>query len=372
MTAHVVHILSSFGMGGQERVAFDLAVSQLRAGWRVTAVSLEPPPDGPLADEFRAAGIAVERVARARPGVDPILILRIARWMREQDAELAHTHNRMALIYGAPAGRLAGARVIHTKHGKNPKGGTRLAAAKLAARCVDAFVAVSPETATFARERNEVDERRLIVIPNGIELRRFYPDAGARERVRRELGITAEARVVGTVGRVAAEKNQALLVRAMAPLVGPNVHLIIAGDGPLMAQLSALVDTLGVARFVHLLGARRDVPEVLNALDVFALSSDTEGLPLVVLEAMATGLPVVSTSVGGIPTVLDEGQTGFLVPAGDDAMLRDRLAALMANPSASRACGNGARSAAITRYSADRMQSDYLELYSRLLSAKPR
>lgn len=372
MTAHVVHILSSFGMGGQERVAYDLAVSQLRAGWRVTAVSLASPPDGPLADEFRAAGIAVDSVARSLPRVDPILILRLAHWMRRHDAELVHTHNRMALIYGAPAARLAGARVVHTKHGRNPRGGTRLAAGKLAARFVDAFVAVSPETARVARDRNEVDERRLIVIQNGVELGRFHPDPGARERVRRELGIAVEARVVGTVGRVAAEKNQALLVRAMAPLVGPNVRLIVAGDGPLMAQLSALVGTLGVARFVHLLGARRDVPEILNALDVFALSSDTEGLPLVVLEAMATGLPVVSTSVGGIPTVLDEGRTGFLVPARDEAALRDRVAALTADPAGCRACGDGARSSAITRYSAVRMQRDYLELYARVLSTSPR
>src|SRR5689334_2910648 len=104
MNAHVVHILSSFGMGGQERVAFDLAVSQLRAGCRVSALSLAPPPDGPLAAEFRAAGAQVDRVARPRPGVDLILILRLARWLRQHRVDLVHTHNRMALIYGAPAG----------------------------------------------------------------------------------------------------------------------------------------------------------------------------------------------------------------------------------------------------------------------------
>ena len=178
----VVHVLSSFGMGGQERVAFDLAVSQQRAGCHVTALSLAPPPDGPLA----AAGIDVERVARAKPGVDPVLIVRLARWMRRERVELVHTHNRMALIYGAPAGWLARARVVHTKHGNNPRGGTRLIAGNLAARCVDAFVAVSEETAAFARKRREIDERKLMVIPNGIELGRFHPDPAARQRVRRE------------------------------------------------------------------------------------------------------------------------------------------------------------------------------------------
>ena len=371
MTARVVHVLSSFGMGGQERVAFDLAVSQLRAGWRVTALSLAPPPDGPLAAEFVAAGVEVERVARPRPGVDPWLVLRIARWLRRHGVELVHTHNRMALIYGAPAARLAGARVVHTKHGNNPRGGTRLIAGNFAGRFVSAFVAVSPETAEFARKRREVDERRLLVIPNGIELGRFHPAPAGRERIRRELGIAGDTWVIGTVGRIAVEKNHALLVEAMAPLLGPTTHLVIAGDGQLLPELRERVASLGVTEYVHLLGARRDVPDILNALDTFVLSSDTEGLPLVIPEAMATGLPVISTRVGGVPSVLDEGQTGFLVEPRDAQALRDRAARLRADPTATRACGERARAAAIARFSAERMQREYIDLYNRVLASEP-
>jgi glycosyltransferase involved in cell wall biosynthesis len=370
MKAHVAHILSSFEMGGQERVALDLAASQVRADYKVTALSMAPPPDGPLAAEFRAVGAEVDRVARPRPGVDPMLVLRLARWLRKNAVDLAHTHNRMALIYGAPAGRLSRAAVVHTKHGNNPRGGTRLVAGKLAARFVDAFVAVSPETAQFARSRNEVDERRLSVIPNGIELGRFHPEPAARERIRAELGIGAGDWVVGTVGRIAVEKNQALLLRAVAPLLGPAARLVVAGDGPLLPSLSELAGSLGIAGFVHLLGVRRDVPDLLNAMDLFVLCSNTEGLPLAVPEAMATGLPVVSTSVGGIPTVVDEGETGFLVPVGDEAALRDRIARLQADPAMSRAWGDRARSAAVARFSAERMQRDYLELYERVLSRR--
>jgi glycosyltransferase involved in cell wall biosynthesis len=367
---HVAHVLSSFGMGGQERVAYDLATSQLRAGWRVTALSLAPPPDGPLAAEFQAAGAEVVRVARERPGVDPMLVLRLARWLRKHRVDLVHTHNRMALIYGAPAARLAGARVVHTKHGKNPRGGTRLLLGNAAGRLVDAFVAVSDETAVVARQRREVAERKLLVIANGIELGRFHPDPAARERVRRELGIGADAWVIGTVGRVAAEKNQALLLRAAAPLLAPEVRLVVAGDGPLLPSLTELAGSLQITRVAHLLGARRDVPAVLNALDVLAMSSDTEGLPLVVLEAMATGLPVVSTRVGGIPNVIDEGQTGLLVPAGDEAGLRDRLAMLRDDRARARTMGARAREVTVARFSAERMQRDYLELYARVLQRK--
>jgi glycosyltransferase involved in cell wall biosynthesis len=307
-------------------------------------------------------------VARPRPGVDPVLVVRLARWLRSHGVQLVHTHNRMALIYGAPAGRLAGAAVVHTKHGNNPRGGTRLIAGNLAGRLVHAFVAVSEETAAFARRRHEVDERRLRVITNGIELSRFHPAPAGRARVRAELGIADDAWVVGTVGRIAAEKNHARLLRAVAPLLGPAARLIVAGDGPLLPPLRELAASLGIAPSTHLLGVRRDVPDVLNALDVFAMSSDTEGLPLVVLEAMATGLPVVSTAVGGIANVVDEGDTGFLVPAADEAALRDRIARLQDDRAASRAMGDRARANAVTRYSAERMQRDYLELYARVLS----
>lgn len=371
VNARIAHVLSSFGIGGQERVAYDLAVSQRRAGCEVTVLSLAPEPDGPLAAELVAAGIAIDRVARPKPGLDPMLVVRIARWLRAHQIDLVHTHNRMALIYGAPAGKLARCKVVHTKHGNNPKGGTRLVAGNLAGRCVDAFVAVSPETAAFARKRREVDLRRLLVIDNGIELGRFHPNVEARTRIRGALGIAADAQVIGTVGRVAAEKNHALLVRAIAPLVGPKLRLVIAGDGPRMAELQAAVAATGKAELIHLLGVRRDVPDVLNAFDVFALSSDTEGLPLSILEAMATGLPVLSTIVGGVPNVIEDGVTGWLVPRGDAAALGDRAARVLADPAAMRAAGERASHAAVTRFSAARMQRDYLALYARVLSPDP-
>lgn len=289
-----------------------------------------------------------------------MLTLRLARWLRKNRVDLAHTHNRMALIYGAPAAWLAGTRVVHTKHGSNPRGGTRLLAGNLAGRFVDAFVAVSPETAAVARRRREVNQRRLVVIANGIPLSRFHPDPAARDRVRRELGIEADSWVIGTVGRIAVEKNQALLLQAAAPLLGRGTHLVLAGDGPLLPVLSELASALGIAEFVHFLGARGDVPEVLNALDTFVLCSDLEGLPLVIPEAMATGLPVVATRVGGIPTVIDE------------AALRDRVARLRAVPELSRALGARARAVAIERFSAERMQREYIALYERVLSRRAR
>jgi glycosyltransferase involved in cell wall biosynthesis len=368
----IAHVLSSFGMGGQERVALDLASGQLARGHEVTAVSLAPPPDGPLAAELAARGIALRTVPK-RDGFDPTLPIRLALHFVQLHLDIVHTHNPQPLIYGALASKCARAGVVHTKHGANPDGGRRLRLRRAAARFADVFVAVSETTAEIARRNREVGERKLRTIPNGIDLSRFFPDASARAEVRRELGIPEDAWVAGTVGRLAPEKEQALLILALAPLLANHSarprHLLIVGDGPERARLEDAVAALGEpGTRVHLTGARKDVPRLLRALDAFVLSSSTEGLPLVIPEAMASGLPVVSTAVGGIPGVVEEGETGFLVAAGDGAALAARLERLASEPALVERFGRRARQIALDRYSADRMVRDYLDVYGEILN----
>ena len=363
MTA-IVHVLSSFGVGGQERVALDLAIGQRARGHRVSVISLAPPPDGLMAEEFASAGVVVGRVPKGR-GVDPTLVPRLALELRRLGAEVVHTHNPLPLIYGAPAARLAGAAAIHTKHGSNPGGlGVRLLR-RGAAQLVHAFVAVSDTTAAQARMQHDVPLARLHTIPNGIRLERYAPDPEARAGARVELGL-GDAWVVGTVGRMDAFKNQAMLVRAMAPLLSSRVRLVIIGDGETRPEVEAAVARLPEPRWVVLAGRRMDVPRLVHAFDVFALSSKSEGLPLVLPEAMAAGLPIVSTSVGGIPSVVDHEQTGLLVPV-DEQALSAALARLERDRDFARAMGARARSAALARYSSDRMVDAYLDLYDQAL-----
>jgi glycosyltransferase involved in cell wall biosynthesis len=361
----IAHVLSSFGVGGQEQVALDLAAGQRAAGYRVTAVSLAPGPDGPLGADFAARGVGVHTVGK-RAGFDPSLSLRLALFFRRHRIDVVHTHNPQPLIYGVPAARLAGALAVHTKHGANPEGGLSLLLRRAVASLAHAFVAVSATTAAIARGRNEIAEARLSIIPNGIDLARFHPDARARAVVREELGIPHDAWLVGTVGRLAPEKNQELLLTALAPTLGERMHLLVIGDGPEAAHLAALTARIPGGRYVHLAGSRRDIPRLLAALDVFALSSRTEGLPLVLCEAMATALPVVATAVGGIPDVVEHERTGYLVPSGDARALAGRLATLAADPMHAAALGRRGRARALQRYSAKRMAHDYLALYRRL------
>ncbi len=355
----VAQILSSFGMGGQERVALDLSRGLMAHDCEVMAVAFA---DGPLRKEFELAGIPTA-VELKGAGFDASLIFRLARLFRREKVKLVHTHNPQPLIYGAPAARLIGARVIHTKHGANPDTARRVLVRRAAALLCDAYVAVSPLTAAVARKNNEVPTRKLFIIQNGIDLSRFRPDPIVRAAVRKELGIPDGAWVVGTVGRLAPEKDQALLISVMAKKVGPDSRLVLVGDGPLANDLRQQASSA----FIHFTGARSDTPRLYSAFDVFALSSVTEGLPLVLPEAMASELPMVSTKVGGIPDVIEEGVTGFLVPAGDVAAFAARLELLSANRPRAREMGKAARNTALERYSGERVVRGYLDLYRKSL-----
>jgi glycosyltransferase involved in cell wall biosynthesis len=358
----IVHVLSSFGVGGQERVALDLAIGQKARGHTVSVLSLAPPPDGAMADEFREHGIAVDRVPKKADGLDPLLVPRLVRALKHLGAEVVHTHNPLPLIYAAPAARLAGAAAIHTKHGINPGSRGHRLLRRAAAQLTHAFVAVSDTTEAQAREQHDAPSERIHTIANGIRLDRYHPDADARAAARMELGL-GDAWVVGTVGRLDSFKNQSLLVRAMAPLLSSNVRLVIIGDGPARKEVEAEVAKLPEPKWVVMTGRRMDVPKLIPAFDVFALSSKSEGLPLVVPEAMAVGLPIVATAVGGLPSVIDDGKTGLLVPV-DELALSAALAKLAAHRELARSMGDAAREAALHRYSADRMVDAYLDLYA--------
>jgi glycosyltransferase involved in cell wall biosynthesis len=203
----------------------------------------------------------------------------------------------------------------------------------------------------------------LRVIENGVDVELFRRDAAARFGLRRKLGIPDAAWVVGTVGRLAPEKDHGLLLDAIAPELCDQHRLVIVGSGPEEERLRAHVSAGPAAPWVTLTGARSDVPRLLSAFDVFVLSSKTEGLPLVIPEAMAASLPVVSTAVGGIPSVVRDGETGLLVPPGDAAALRAALVSLHADRQRAHAMGTAARQLAEAQYSKQRMVSDYLALY---------
>lgn len=366
----IAHVLSSFGIGGQERMAAELSRAQHAAGHSVVAISLSGDADGPVREMFRAAGVHTITEKKG-PGLDLSLPVRLAFRLGLERVDVVHTHNPHALLYGAPASKLARAAAVHTKHGINPDRPRRLWLRRAAGALVDAYVVVTPALAAVARENRECNPARLSVVPNGIDVSLFAPSTAARSAARARLEIPPDARVVGTVGRLAPEKDQALLVRAMLPLLGPLRHLVIVGDGPEREALDALVHSSGKAAYVHMTGARDDIPLLLPAFDVFALPSRTEGLPLVLLEAMSTELVVVASAVGGIPDLIEHGATGFLVPPGECEALASQLVSLLDDPPRADQIGRAARQRVVAKHSLERMAAGYEALY-RSVIATPR
>ncbi len=353
----IVHVVQGLGIGGQERLVASLSRVLAARGHEPAIVSLS------TGGEVRAEvdGVPVYDVTRA-DGVDASVVTRLASLLRRLRADVIHTHNPSPMLHGVPAALLARVRRrVHTKHGVNVYGRKGLWAARAAVRVIDALVAVSPETASVARRKERVPEHRLRVVPNGIPLSCFAPDADARARIRAELGIPEGAFVVGTVGRLAPEKDYPLLVRALAPALGDFMRLVIVGDGECRDRLRESIPP-ECAAYVSLTGARRDVPALLAAFDLFALSSRTEGLPLAVPEAMATGLPVVATAVGGLPSVVTR-DCGVLVPPGDANALGGAVDALARDPDRARAMGAAARRHALDHFSIDRMSDAYEAIY---------
>ncbi|HEX7599189.1 MAG TPA: glycosyltransferase [Polyangia bacterium] len=358
----IAHVLPSFGLGGQERLALRLGQKQQSVGHRVVAVSLTAPPDGPLTAEFRAAGIEPCHVPKQGGGLDLGLPARLAVQFRRQGVTVVHAHNPQALIYAALAGKAVDAAVVYTCHGENSLSPGRLWLTRLASLFVDAYVGVSPRIACRAHRHHECSESKLRTIENGVDLSTFHPDSEARRALRAELDLPPQAWLVGTVGRLVPDKDPEVLLRAAAPLLGPDAGLVFVGDGPLLSSLRALAAEHPNGRWVRFLGARQDVARLLAGFDIFALSSCTEGLPLALLEAMATSLPIVATSVGGVPDVLQDGVSGRLVPKGDPAAMRAALAQLRGHPAEAASLGLRAREES-QRFSSIIMAQRYLDLY---------
>jgi glycosyltransferase involved in cell wall biosynthesis len=358
----ICHVLGSVEIGGAERVVLDLAKVQHKAGHRVSVVTLSN-TDGALAGEVRRVVDTLESVPKHTTGVDLTLPLRLARWFRGHGTQVVHTHNELPLIYGAPAGRIARAVVVHSKHGIVPVSRRAHWLRRVAARATDVFVAVSAATAETASANRECAPHKLRVVINGTDLSRFPAPEGARAAIRDELGIPAGARVLITVGRLVKEKNHALLLRAAAPLLRNDRRLVLVGDGPLHEDLRHRLRELESGRYVHMTGARRDVPALLAGADAFVLSSDSEGLPVGLLEAWAAGLPVVSTAVGGIPAAVRSDETGLLVPSGDVAALTTALGRVFEGDEALERMAERGRAHVLGTYSAEHMANAYFSLY---------
>lgn len=337
---------------------------------------------GPLAADFRAAGFEVEVLGRSGR-FDPTTLPRLRRSLRRNgiEAVLVTHHHRGALALGRVAARLAGVRVtLVAAHDMDLVGlGSRCLPRWTVAtlRWASALVLLAPSQSDYLHREEGVGRRpwsraREIVIPNGIPL---GPSPGPQERdlARRELQLPPDAFVVGIVARLTAQKAHHVLVRAFATLAGsrPQARLVVVGGGPREAELHALVQQLGIADRVRFTGVRRDVAALLPAFDVACLSSVHEAAPVAVIEAMAAGLPVVSTDCGALRDMVTDGVEGYLVPVGDSRRLAERLGTLADDPDLRARLGTAARHRARTSCGIELTAAGYEALLAELVTSAP-
>jgi glycosyltransferase involved in cell wall biosynthesis len=327
---------------------------------------------GTLGQQLRDEGFEVEVLGR-RPGVDWRCSLRLARYLRRQHVDLIQAHQYTPFFYAAAARLVApGPAILFMEHGRHfpdyPRPKRKLANRVLLGRR-DRVVAVGNAVRDALVANDGFAQQRIEVIYNGIDLEPFAANHEDRHSIRHEMGFSDSDFVIFQVARLDYLKDHGTAIRAMAKLVPqqPDARLALIGEGPEREAIEELVRQHHLEAHVRFLGLRKDVARLLPGADLFLLTSISEGIPLTVIEAMAAGLPVVSTRVGGLPEVVEEGRTGLLEASGDYAGLARAVCNLAAEPEARREMGRLGRQRAIALFSEAQMHTQYGRLYREML-----
>lgn len=352
----VCHVSMCLQTGGLERLLVDFARFHDRKRFELQFLALTG--DGQPAADIRAAGCSV-RVFNESLKIRKLrTISQLVQWLKEQRTQIVHTHNTYASFYGSLAAQRAGVPiVINTQHGGACNSWKARCQFQLANRWTQRVVGVSHDASRMCQRQDRRSRDKVTTIWNGINLDRFQFH-GPR---RKPIAIS--------VARLSTIKDFPTLLRAV-PLVlrqVPDFRLRIVGDGPERAKLESLIDELHIGPQVELLGERHDVPALLAESGFFVSSSLSEGVALTLLEAMAVGLPIVTTAVGGNPEVVLDGQTGRLAPAGNPTALADAIIDLCAEQDLWEAMGTLGRQRVEQHFEIRQMIRNYEALYEELL-----
>ncbi len=356
------------GTGGAERFAVGLAGALPSERYEVSLCATRT-LEGSLPAALDAAGVRHFALGRRRR-LDVLPFVRLARFLRRNRVDVLHCHKFGSNVWGSLIGRAARVPVVVAhEHTWSYEGQPlrRFLDGRVVGRLAHRFVAVSEADRRRMVEIEGVPPERTLTIPTGYVPR---TEAGLGD-LRAELGVDAGTPLVGTVAQLRPQKALDVLITAFARLPAElaAARLVIVGDGPSRAELERVAADLGVSERTHFLGTRTDVAAVLTALDVAAMSSDFEGLPLFAFECMANGTPLVATRVGGLSDLIEDGRSGMLVPPRDPGALAAALAELLADPARREAIAAAARERA-RGYELPAIAARFAELYDSLLAER--
>ena len=368
----VGQLLLSLTMGGGEVLAARIA-RRLQGRFRFVFFCLDEL--GTLGQELRSEGFTVHVLER-RPGVDWRCMRRLARLLRQEEVGVLHAHQYTPFFYAATARWLHRRQgVIFTEHGRmfpDYRRRKRVLANRLLVGRRDRVMGVGQAVRRALIANEGLKSDRVGVIYNGIDLAAYEePAAGQRLNVRREFDWTGDNLVIVQVARLDALKDHLTAIRAFERVHDgrPEARLLIVGEGSERQSIEAEIAKRKLGGYVRLAGLRKDVPRLLGASDLLWLTSVSEGIPLTLIEAMAAGLPVVSTDVGGVPEVVEANQTGLLAAAGDDEALAVAVLRLAGDPALRGRLSTAGRRRAFERFSEEWMIAAYADLYEELIVA---
>lgn len=357
----MLHLISSSGLYGAEKMVVALCARLIELGAQPTLEVFHNrhSPNLEVAEFAGDHGVPVRRL-ECGGRFDPGAVQRLAHDIRAVDADLVHTHGYKSHLYGYLGSRVTRLPIVGTCH-RFDQGPHNLLDRPLLRR-FDAVLAVSREAEQSLNEAYRIPRGRTLTIPNGID-----PAAYPAGRPRR-----SGPPVVGMVARLAPEKAPGDFLTAAESVLAviPDAQFLIVGDGPLRADLVDRVGRLGMADRVEFTGFQDDIAEVYRSLDVLVQPSYREGMPMTMLEAMASGVPVIASDVGAAGDMIDDGRTGLLFPAGDVAVLSSQLLRLLADPDLRDAIGEAARADVANRFTDRRMAARYLAAYRDVLRSR--
>jgi L-malate glycosyltransferase len=359
--ATVMQVTWSLVAGGAEMYALTVASNLDPEKYRSVLCAVDQ--GGALESEVRRRGLPYFVMDR-RPGIELGLMWRLYCLFRRFRVRVVHTHHFNQLFYSLAGALLVGAKIIHTEHSVEAFKRRRLRIAlRLLALFCKKVVAIGEDGARVLSDEVGIPKKKLEIIRAGLDVRAFDEP---RQQARSELGLTESDRVAVIIARLFPEKNHRLLLEAFAEVAraAPAARLMVAGEGVEQEAIEDQITRLGLSRQVRLLGVRRDVARLLAASDVFVLSSDREGLPIAVLEAMAASRPVVATSVGDLPLVVRNGVNGLLVERGDQAALADAITSILGDDLRAEAMGREGRRLVAENFSLRSMIDRLERIYS--------
>jgi len=360
----VVHVTFDMAIGGAEQVIYNLIENTDPLKYDVSILCLEQPV-GSFGMQLQKKGYQITAFNR-KPGFDFSLIRNIRHYIAIRGVDVLHCHQYTPYVYGVLGAAFTPCKIIFTEHGRfhpDRKKFKRTLINPFLNLFTDDVTAISSATCNALADFENFPRNKIRIIYNGIDdakyLRPYDPN------LKNALGISEDARILGTVARLDPIKNQKMMIKALKIVrqIYPETFLIIVGDGPEREELENLASEIQLSSHVIFTGFREDAHLFYRIMNIFLLSSFSEGTAMTILEAMATGLPCIVTDVGGNPEIVENGETGFVVPNNDEKVLAEKINYLLGNEIMMKKMGKAGRRRFEENFTVKKMVKSYQAIY---------